>query len=235
MVPDRARQENQRQPLAARRTPADSCGAMSNEVLFSDELKAKVADAVRAVEAVSSAEVVVTVRRRSCRYREADYLCGFVAALLTLVALLYLPQEFALHWMVPDVVLGFALGTLLASRWSALRRLLVPAARMRSAVGRAAKVAFVDLGISRTSGRTGILIYVSALERLVEVVADVGVLGAKPGKAWDEAVARLGGALRTGAAGERLLGALAALGPALRDALPRADNDINELPDEVQT
>jgi putative membrane protein len=207
---------------------------MSNEVLFSDELKAKVADAVRAVEAVSSAEVVVAVRRRSSRYREADYLWGFVGALLTLLALLYLPQEFALHWMVPDIVLGFALGTLLSSRWSALRRLLVPAARMRASVERAAKVAFVDLGIARTTGRTGILIYVSVLERLVEVVADVGVLGAKPGKPWDEALARLRGALRGGAAGEQLLGALAALGPTLHDVLPRAEDDVNELPDEVQ-
>jgi uncharacterized membrane protein len=62
----------------------------------------------------------------------------------------------------------------------------------------------------------------------------VGVLGAEPGKPWDEAVARLRAALGRGADAERFLVELGALGPALSAVLPRAEGDINELPDGVQ-
>ena len=57
----------------------------------------------------------------------------------------------------------------------------------------AARAAFVDQGISRTRGRTGILVFVSLFEREVEVVADVGVDPVLLGEDWTRAVAALTG------------------------------------------
>jgi putative membrane protein len=56
-----------------------------------------------------------------------------------------------------------------------VRRLLVLPARKIGAVRQAARGAFFDHRVSRTHGRTGILLYVSVFERRVEVVPDAGI------------------------------------------------------------
>lgn len=205
---------------------------MGKRDLFSGEARAEARQAVRDVEARTSAEIVLAVRAQSASYREADYLLGFLFSVGTLLALLYLPQSFALEWFAVDVVAGFALGTLLGGFFPGLRRWLVPKARMRESVARAARAWFVDRGVTRTTGRTGILVYASVYERLVEVVADVGVLDAKLGKAWDQAVGRLRETVASGLEPTRLFTAVRELGPVLEQALPRAADDVNELPDE---
>jgi putative membrane protein len=203
--------------------------------LFSDDIRKEAAAVVKEIEGQSSAEIVLTARQSSAAYRETDYLFGFGIAVITLGALLYLPQEFALEWMVVDVVVGFLLGSVVAAYFPSLRRWLVGRKRMSFNVSRAARAAFVDLGVTRTSGRTGILVYLSAYERMVHVVADIGIAAAKPGKAYEDALARISAALVHGFNRSRLFDALRALGPALAPALPRAADDVNELPDEMST
>ena len=99
----------------------------------SDFLRPQAQDEARrviaAIERETSAEVVVTVRRVSGRYREADYLAGFIVSLAALVALLFVPREFAL-WSFPlDVALAFALGAWASSRMAPVRRFLTPRRR----------------------------------------------------------------------------------------------------------
>jgi putative membrane protein len=199
--------------------------------LLSEEGRRLAAAAVRAAEAETSAELVLAVRPASARYREADYLFGFLWAVGTLLALLYLPQPFALGWFAVDIVAAFLAGTLVGSLFPSLRRWLVSRKAAEDAVARAAKAAFVDLDVSRTRDRTGVLVYVSAYERLVEVVADVGVVDAAKDRPWHDAVQDLRGALRPTIDRERLLAALQRLGAALAPSLPRAEDDVNELPD----
>ena len=55
--------------------------------------------------------------------------------------------------------------------------------------------AFVDLGVSRCAGRSGVLVYVAMFERLVEVVPDVGVDVKALGPKWTKALADLQTAL----------------------------------------
>jgi putative membrane protein len=96
----------------------------------------------------------------------------------------------------------------------------------------AARAAFVDLGISRTSGRWGVLVYVSILERAAEVVPDLGVDLGMMGEEWTRAVK----AIHVAAARldfEAFKAAALALGPVLGKAHPHRDDDVNELPDEV--
>src|SRR5690349_24951377 len=83
---------------------------------LSPEAQRAVERAVTEAEAFTSAEIVVAVRRMSGRYREADYLFGFIVALLALLGLLYLPDVFSLSVFVPDVAVAFLIGTFVSSR-----------------------------------------------------------------------------------------------------------------------
>jgi putative membrane protein len=197
-----------------------------------DGLRRDVRDAVVAVEQATSAEIVVAVRRASGDYRAADYLCGGATALAALLLLLFLPRAFALIAFPFDVTVAFAAGAWACSRSPALRRSLTPAARRRLNVHAAARAAFVDMGVGGLPGANGVLVYVSLLEREVEVVADTAVARASLGPGWPETQGRLGRAVREG--DERaFVAALRALGPVLGAALPRQAHDLNELPDEV--
>jgi putative membrane protein len=189
--------------------------------------------AVAEIERRTSAEVVITVRRIAGRYREADYLGGFLLSLATLLALLFLPREFAL-WTFPlDVALGFALGAWITSGIAPLRRLLTPRTVRKATARSAAHLAFAEARLSRLPGRNAILVFLSLFEREAVVVPDLGIDPARLGPAWSGACGRLGAALERGPDWGRTLEALRALGPALAEAYPRSADDVNELPDEV--
>jgi putative membrane protein len=205
-------------------------------VTFTDKAaKAEVAAAIRAVESATSAEVVVAVRARSGHYRHTDYLVGFALSFVALLVFLFDSHEFEIDWMPVDTLVAFALGTLLSAGVPPLRRLLTSRKLMRANVLTAARACFVELKISRTSGRTGILVFVSKFERRVEVVADIGVDPVVLGPAFADAVNALDRALKSSSSFPKFLEALRSLGPVLGKALPRLEGDVNELPDEPST
>jgi len=200
---------------------------------FRDAAKQSTARSVKHVEAQTSAEVVVAVRRRSGDYRVPAYHFGFLVGGAVVLYLLVAPQVFSVGDIALDGALGFGLALALAYNVSALLRVLVRERRLANSVRDAARVAFYDLGISRTSGRNGILVFVSTFEQRALVLADVGVNVAALGPQWSEACQALSETVkrRDLAAFER---AVESLGPILGAAMPRSGDDVNELPDEVQ-
>jgi putative membrane protein len=150
-----------------------------------------------------------------------------------LAFLLFSPWPFDLEWFLLDPLVTGAGAALAVSLAPGLARALTPARTRARAVRDAARLTFLDRGIAATRERTGILVYVSLLERAVEVVADQGVLDAVPPGEWESAVASIRAAVAAGGDGEAVAARLGALGEALADALPAGPGDVNELPDEV--
>lgn len=188
--------------------------------------------AVCDVEAVSCAEVVVVVRRRSGSYLHADLLAGSIAGFLALAFLLYSPWPFATEWILVDPVLAFVVAAWLTSKSHRIRRVLTPRGERVRRVETHARATFVDRGVARTSGRTGILVYVSILERAAHVVADDGVRSAVIDGEWRAAVAAIDSAAKQGRSAE-VAAAIAGTKELLARALPRSASDVNELPDEA--
>jgi putative membrane protein len=200
---------------------------------FTDKAaKDEVARAIREIEGVTCAEVVVAVRASSGHYRHTDYLVGFALSLAALLVFLFDSHEFSIEWMPFESVFAFALGAFLSASAPPLRRALTSQKLMRANVRTAARATFFDLGIGKTTGRTGILVYVSMFERGAEVVADAGIDAAVLGAPFTTAIAALDAALHRGPSFPRFAEALRALGPILGKAMPRLAGDINELPDE---
>jgi putative membrane protein len=202
---------------------------------FSDPAKHRVAAAVKAIEAETSAEIVVAVRARSADERAIDHLFAFAVAMIALGGILFLPQPFALEAIPIDVLVVFGVATFAIRRLPAIRRRLIPSSRLEDAVRVRARAAFVDLGVSRTRGRTGVLVFVSMFERIVAVVPDIGVEGAHLPPSWGAVVEALESVLRPRPDLDRFLNVLDALRAPLHEALPRGADDVNELPDEPIT
>lgn len=201
--------------------------AVGEAAFFTDAARKQVTEAVVDVESHTAAEVVVVVRRTSGTWREVDLAVGTAAGFAVLLLVLFHPKPIPLIAMPVDVALGFAAGAVLSANLSLLKRALLPRRRVRAQVLAMARAAFVEHGVSRTTGRTGILVYVSTFERLVQVVADVGV-DPKPVQAELDA---LRACLSHGVRLDCFLAALRTLGTPLGTCLPRSPDDVNELPD----
>jgi putative membrane protein len=193
---------------------------------LTDDAKARTKQAIQAIERRTAAEIVVAVRGSSARYHQADLLAGAIAAMVTLLVLLFMDREVPIGAIPYLVLAGFLAGASLSALIAPLRRLLTRPSHRRETCLAGAKAAFFDLGVSRTRERTGILVYVSLLERRVVVLGDVGIDA-------DELDARpLEEAVRRGDA-SAFVTALGGLAPALEARHPRRADDVNELPDEV--
>ncbi len=206
---------------------------MSQAAFFAADARERAAEAVKAVEAQTSAEIVVAVRRVSGDYRATDYHVGFIGMAAVVGYMLVAPQLFSLGQMALDGIVAFVVGAALSANVAALRRVLLRKSTLAQNVSTAARATFYELGISRTTGRNGILVFVSAFERRAAVVPDIGVEPASLGEDY-EAACR---AIEEAAHNLDLAAFIAAverLGPPLAQAMPRAEDDVNELPDEVQ-
>ena len=85
----------------------------------------------------------------------------------------------------------------------------------------------------RTSGRTGILIYLSMREHRAEIVADDAIAMRVDPSVWGDAMAAMLAHLRAGHLAEGMADAVGKVGAILAQHLPVPSGDINELPDRV--
>ncbi|HMF56786.1 MAG TPA: hypothetical protein VK619_10625 [Pyrinomonadaceae bacterium] len=190
----------------------------------------QLAQCVRAIEAETDAEIVIVVRARSGSYRHADYLFGALLSFAGLLFLLYSPFEFHLFWVAIDVALFFALGVYISSRSNWVRRLMTAKKMRADAVRQGAAAMFYEAGIANTEAEMGVLIYLSLLERRLEVIADRGVLKAAPPLEWNERLFELRQAGRQPQL-KTLIESLRAMGALLARVLPPTGENPNELPD----
>lgn len=182
------------------------------------------------IERGTDAEIVIVVRARSGAYRQADYLCGALVAFVGLLFLLFSPFEFSHYFVAIDVVLLFGIGVYVSSRSTIVRRLLTTKKYRRDAVRTGAAAMFYEAGIANTDAEMGVIVYLSLLERRLEVMADRGVLKAAPPLEWNECLYELHRAGRRPHL-ETLLKALGHLGALLAEHLPPTGENPNELPD----
>jgi putative membrane protein len=190
-----------------------------------------VAEAVAAVEVSSCAELVVEVRARSGSYAHADARFAGVVAFATLLFVLLSPWSFAPFWVAPDVLIAYGIGLLIARSSPAIRRWMTTARDRETKVHTYAKAAFVERGVANTQRETGLLLYMSMVERRIEVIADRGVLDAVPALEWNQLLDKL----RSRAASPKMLvDVLRVLEPLLIRHLPARAGDRNELSNELR-
>jgi putative membrane protein len=130
------------------------------------------------------------------------------------------------------VVLKFGFVRLIM-QWVPVRMFFTPGVVKSRRVRRRA-VRYFKVGAERrTSGRTGILIYLSLTERRAEIVADEAIHSKVDPGLWGEAMVDMLGHVRDGQIAEGMTAAVRDVGAILADHFPRAENDTNELPDRV--
>lgn len=194
------------------------------------EARSRLADAVREAERATRGEIVLAVVRACDEYGSAGWRLGVVAALLAYCGLhaFAAPQPWWAYLLAQ--ALALVAGHELA-RLDPVRRALLPHALVEQRVEERAQRAFLENGLARTQGRTGVLIFVALLERRVVVLGDSGIHRAlAPDESWEQIVELARAGLREGRAVEGLHAAIARCGEILARHAPA---DTRRNPDEL--
>jgi putative membrane protein len=219
--------------------------------ILSEPDHARVSAAVAAAEAHTAGEIVTIVTDRSDGYSDVALAWAAFVALTALTALSLAPGfllglydrlfgGWGSEW-TPQGILALAaavailkfLAMLALQLWPPLKFLLVPPP-VKSARVRGRAVEFFKVGAERrTHGRTGILIYLSMREHRAEIVADEAIAGQVAPEVWGEAMAAMLGELRRGRVADGIVAAVERVGAILAEHVPRAGDDVNELPDRL--
>jgi putative membrane protein len=116
-----------------------------------------------------------------------------------------------------------------------LRMALTPGATKTRRVRRRALELFRAAAERRTTGRTGVLLYLSLLERRVEIVADEAIHAKVAPETWGDAMAALLEEVKAGRPADGMVRAVEMIGAVLAEHVPLEQGDTNELPDRLIT
>ena len=92
---------------------------------------------------------------------------------------------------------------------------------------------FERLGMTKTALRNGVLLFIATEEQRFVILGDKGIDEKVPAGFWDEIAAKLTIRFKNGEFTEGIVEAITAAGQQLKTYFPRAEDDVNELTDEI--
>lgn len=214
---------------------------------FSRAEKEQIKKSVKAAEERTAGEIAVMLVDESDRYREAEMAGTFaVAGFVSTVVSLILDYTVASSWsLAPDphyTSIWFwipATAVLLVPAWYLfrffphLKLALVGRKRIETAVRQRSVLSFYQKGLHQTRNQTGILVFISLLERKVRIMGDRGI-HAKIGQAfWNARASELVKGIREGKTLEVLTGVIEKCGVELATHFPCGADNPDEVPDDV--
>ena len=212
---------------------------------------ALVSKAVTAAEAATSGEIVTVLADRSDGYTDVALLWAAGAAFTAMSVFAAFPLPFLDAWdaafggwdhewstgELASMVIALGLITfivaVLVQQWEALKFALIPGPLKTIRVHDQAVRQFKVGAERRTTGHTGVMIYLSMREHRAEIVADETIAAIVSAEVWGEAMGDMLSLIRKGRVAEGLAVGISDVGHVLAAHFPRSDNDENELPDRL--
>lgn len=202
--------------------------------------------AVAEAEAKTTGEIAVAVAPESAHYSFWELLASIFMGIVILAALLPFSAKIAAlyktvywqnepTWILPAVYCAFCFTAILVFFYlvniPALDRIVIPRAVRASCVNHRVMRYFTESGVYDTAEHTGILIFVSYMEREVRIIADRGISEKISQDMWNLIADELIENLRNGQTVTAFTNAIAKCGDLLAQHFPPHQQNPNELPD----
>ena len=206
---------------------------MKDNVTKSD--RHAVVAAIKDAELKTNGEIMVVVAKQSDDYVHVPI---HIAAGMALGVPFVLPwaarffpwASVTLWWVFAIQLIVFIVVALVLSQ-SWFRYLVTPRRLMRKYAHRNAATQFLAVNAHGTGGRTGVLIFVSLLERYVEIVADTAIAAKVSHADWQRIVDQMLPLLKAQKLTEALVLGVELSGEKLAKHFPPSAANPNELPD----
>ena len=210
-------------------------GHPKSERFFTAEEKERLRATTHEVESRTIGEIVVMVVDHSDHYMEAEVLGSVLLGSLLSLILSVLFFHSSIWSYIPLSFIFFFPCWFLFIKVEVLKRLFIGIRRKEEAVRLRAERAFFERGLYRTKKNTGILFFISLLERKVWVLADKGIYEKMDQETLNRFASGVSRGIKEGRASNALSQAIQEIGGYLANHFPITPDDINELPDDVMT
>ncbi len=197
--------------------------------------RSKVTLAIKKAELLTSGEIVVVAAHESDDYIHVPIHIAAACALAVPFVLPFLSRFFpwsavSLAWVFAAQLIVFIVAALVLSL-PFLRYYTTPGRLMRKYAHRNAATQFLAVNTHGTGGRTGVLIFVSLLERYVEVIGDTAIAKKVSKADWQKIVDQMLPLLRERKTTDALILGVERCGKMLAQHFPAGSENPNELPD----
>jgi putative membrane protein len=210
-------------------------GHPKSERFFTAEEKERLKTTTREVESKTIGEIVIMVVDHSDHYIEAEVLGSVLFGSLLSLILTVLFFHASLWFYIPLSFLFFFPFWFLFIKVEVLKKLFIGSRRKEEAVSLRAERAFFERGLYRTKKNTGVLFFLSLLERKVWVLADKGIHEKMDQGTLNRFANEVSRGVREGRACDALSQAIQEIGILLARHFPITPGDTDELPDDVLT
>ena len=194
--------------------------------------KVMVSDAIKQAEQQTTGELVTVITQASDDYWFIPTLWAALIALVVPAIIILLDP-----WRDTTTVFTFQvaafMGLALLFRIPLLKYALVPKSIKHLRATRVAREQFFLQGLQNTEGRTGILLFVSAAEHYVEIIADKGINDVVPVGTWDKIVSDFVTRVKARQYTQGFIAAIEGCGGILAEHFPAQMDNVNELPNHL--
>jgi len=205
------------------------------EKFFKSEELERITKTIHEVESHTIGEVAVMVVDSSDYYIEAEILGGiFLASLLSLVMTTLNFHSSVWAYISLSFILFFP-SKYLFEKIPVLKTAFMGVKRKETAVMQRAVRAFYEKGLYKTKKNTGVLFFMSLLERKVWVLADKGIYEKIEQETLNRYSKMVSQGIKDGRACDALCEAIRESGELLARYFPITHDDTDELSDEVMT
>lgn len=194
----------------------------------------KIEEAIASAERKTSGEIVPIVVRSSSAI-------GHVPIILLLIFLPFFLNSdlwfwerewLSNYWWIPNLTLTFLIAKSL-SIFPFVQRWLTMGIDRKRQVFLRAQVEFYQSHIHRTEGATGILLFVSLMEREAIILADKGIDCKVEDHVWRDVADKLVKGIKSENLTKGIIEAVDLCGKILSEYFPRQSHDQNELPNHL--
>ena len=203
------------------------------DTFFHKEERERITKTIREVESITIGEVVVMVVDSSDQYIEAEVIGGILLGSLLSLIVTFSFFHSSIWSYIPLSFLFFLPSKYVFKKVPILKSTFIGPRRKEHTVMQRALRAFYEKGLYKTKKNTGVLFFLSLLERKVWVLADKGIYEKIEQKTLNRFADIVSQGLRDGHACDALCGAVKESGELLAEHFPITPGDIDELPDEV--
>ncbi len=200
---------------------------------FNNEFKTRLYSAIQDIENNSLVEIVVIIKAASATYREAYLWWGVIFAFLIDAFFMFSPAIYEVPTIFFGTILSFLVGFVIALQIDAVQRIVLSKKQLTKNAEIAARAIFQKGGIRHTNEKTGVLIYFSLFEKKAFIVPDRKVELSVPEKDMKILEEGFQSVFYADSMTEAILTQLKNCIPVFSNYVPPIENDINELPDDL--
>jgi len=218
-----------------------------SKIKLSKENLEKIKKAVNKVEKKTSGEIATALIKESFDYAFYELMfavvCGFIYFMVAMFfyhSIEISIQKMFWEYQTSYLLIFYGLSTFIVifgfyflANLPFIDRLIVPKSVMRKKVNERAVRYFMESGVYNTRDRTGVLIFISLLERRVEILTDTGVSEKIPEEKWQSMIKHIIEGIKTGNFVENLTASINDCGKLLEKNFPVKKDDKDELEDEI--